>query len=202
MELFVVLIGCIIIEMNLEQEKDLIERAKYSSEAFGEIYDMYYDRIFGYALRRSADVDSAKDITSEVFFKALKNITKFRWQGVPASHWLYRIANREIINHHNNRKREINFETPVEPNNPALQKELAGSQNDIKAYDDYLDLHKYLSRLSPKHQEVITLKYFEDLSIADIAEILQKPEGTVKSELHRGIDNLRKMMESGVKNEK
>ena len=89
MELFMVLIGCIIIEMNLEQEKDLVERAKNSSEAFGELYDMYYDRIFGYALRRSADIDSAKDITSEVFFKALKNIGKFQWQGVPFSYWLY-----------------------------------------------------------------------------------------------------------------
>ena len=111
MELFMVLIGCTIIEMNLEQEKDLIERAKYSSEAFGELYDMYYDRIFGYALRRSADIDSAKDITSEVFFKALKNIGKFKWQGVPFSHWLYRIANREIIDHYSIRKRESNYET-------------------------------------------------------------------------------------------
>ena len=182
--------------MNLEQEKDLVERAKYSSEAFGEFYDLYYDRIFGYALRRSADVDSAKDITSEVFFKALKNITKFRWQGVPASHWLYRIANREIINHHNSRKREADYETVSNPNDPMFRQELTESQENIKSYDDYLDLHKYLSRLSLKHQEVIALRYFEDLSMAEIAQILQKPEGTVKSTLHRGIEQLRKMMEA------
>jgi RNA polymerase sigma-70 factor (ECF subfamily) len=184
--------------MNLEEEKDLVERAKYSSEAFGELYDLYYNRIFGYALRRSADVDSAKDITSEVFFKALKNITKFRWQGVPASHWLYRIANREIIDHHNKRKRESNYEKEVNLNNPGYRQEFTESQGNIRAYDDYLDIHGYISRLSSKHQEVLTLKYFEDLSIADIAKILQKPEGTVKSELHRGIDKLREMMEKEV----
>lgn len=198
MELFSVLIGCIIVGMNLEQEKDLVERAKYSSGAFGELYDTYYDRIFGYALRRSADIESAKDITSEVFFKALKSIGKFRWQGVPFSHWLYRIANREIIDHHNSRKRESNYEKGVNLDNPDFRQGLTESQENINAYDDYLDLHKYLSRLSPKHQEVIALRYFEDLSIADIAEVLQKPEGTVKSELHRGIDNLRTMMEPGV----
>jgi RNA polymerase sigma-70 factor (ECF subfamily) len=178
--------------MNLEQEKDLVERAKYSSEAFGELYDMYYSRIFGYALRRSADIDSAKDITSEVFLKALQNLMKFRWQGVPFSHWLYRIANREIINHHNSRKREANFEAEC-------KSDMTESRDIIKTYDDYLDLHRYLSRLSSKHQEVIALRYFEDLSMTEIAQILQKPEGTVKSTLHRGIDNLRKMMESGVR---
>jgi RNA polymerase sigma-70 factor (ECF subfamily) len=182
--------------MNLEQEKDLIERAKYSSEAFGELYDMYYDRIFGYTLRRSADIDSAKDITSEVFFKALKNLGKFRWQGVPFSHWLYRIANREIINHHNSRKREVNYETASRKGNDSVQQELTEFRDDIKAYDDYLDIHRYISRLSSKHQEVIALRYFENLSMAEISNILQKPEGTVKSALHRGIERLRKMMDS------
>jgi RNA polymerase sigma-70 factor (ECF subfamily) len=182
--------------MSLEQEKNLIERAKYSSEAFGELYDLYYDRIFGYALRRSADIDSAKDITSEVFLKALKNIGKFRWQRVPFSHWLYRIANREIINHHNRKKRESSFETTSELSNSILQQELVAAKNDMKSYDDYLDLHRYLSRLSSKHQEVIALRYFEDMSMADIAEILQKPEGTVKSALHRGIEKLREVMEA------
>ncbi|UCD08611.1 MAG: RNA polymerase sigma factor [Dehalococcoidales bacterium] len=182
--------------MNLEQEKDLVERAKYSSEAFGELYDMYYDQIFVYTLRRSADIDSAKDITSEVFFKALKNIGKFRWQGVPFSHWLYRIANREIIDHYHNTKRELNYEKGVNLDNPDFRQGMTESQENIRAYDDYLDLHKYLSRLSSKHQEVIALRYFEDLSMLDIAQILQKPEGTVKSTLHRGIDALRKMIEA------
>jgi RNA polymerase sigma-70 factor (ECF subfamily) len=62
--------------MDLEQEEKLVERAKNSSEAFGELYDMYYDQIFRYALRRSADIDLANDVTSVVFLKALNNIRK------------------------------------------------------------------------------------------------------------------------------
>lgn len=183
-ELFYYITGCIIIEMNLEQEKDLVERAGQSPEAFGELYDMYYDRIFGYTLRRCADIEMAKDITSAVFLKALKNIGKFRWRGVPFSHWLYRIANREIIDHHNSIKRETDYDS------------IADSGNENRHYDEYLDLHRYISRLSRQHQEVISLRYFEDLSIAEIARILKKPEGTVKSALSRGIDRLRRMMES------
>ena len=181
--------------MNLDQEKDLVDRAKNSSEAFGELYNVYYDQIFGYALRRIADIDVAKDITSEVFFKALKNIGEFQWRGVSYSHWLYRIANREILDHYNKRKRETSYEV-ADADNTALQEELIAAQNEINKHDEYLDLQSYISKLPPKYQEVITLKYFEDLSIAEITQILQKPEGTVKSLLHRGVEQLRKIMES------
>lgn len=182
--------------MNLDQEKDLIARAKNSSEAFAELYDTYYQRIFGYALRRSADVDMAKDITSEVFFKALENIRKFRWQGIPISHWLYRIANREIINHFNKRKRETSYELTANTDSVILSDELITAENEINRYDDYLDLQRYIKTLDSKYQEVITLRYFEDMSMNEIAQILHKPEGTVKSLLHRGIEQLRKMMET------
>jgi RNA polymerase sigma-70 factor (ECF subfamily) len=181
--------------MNLEQEKALIERAKNSSEAFGELYDMYYDQIFGYALRRSADIDTAKDITSAVFFKALKHIKNYQWQGVPFSHWLYRIANREILDHHNKRKRETSYEIATNVSDTAFQEELVAGKNELDKHEDYLDLQNYILKLPFKYQEVITLRYFEDRDIIEIASILRKPEGTVKSLLHRGIDRLRKMME-------
>jgi RNA polymerase sigma-70 factor (ECF subfamily) len=79
--------------MNVEQERELVERAKSNREAFGELYDQYYSRIFGYVLKRTANIEVAEDVTSEVFFKALKNLRQFRWRGVPFSSWLYRIAN-------------------------------------------------------------------------------------------------------------
>lgn len=195
-QLFIFFGGCIIKEMNLEKEKDLVERAKNSSEAFGELYNVYYDQIFGYALRRSADIDIAKDITSGVFFKALKNIKKFQWRGVPFSHWLYRIANREIINHYNKRKHETSYEVAADTDNTTLQDELIKANNEINKHDEYLVLQSYISKLSSKYQEVITLRYFEDMSMDEIAQVLQKPEGTVKSLLHRGVEQLRKMMES------
>jgi RNA polymerase sigma-70 factor (ECF subfamily) len=180
--------------MNLEQEKDLIERAKYSHEAFGELYDMYYDQIFRYALRRSADIDLANDVTSVVFFKALKNIRKFEWQGVPFSHWLYRIANREILDHYNKAKRETSYEIATDESNTALQEEMIAGKSELRKHDDYLDLQNCISRLSSKYEEVITLRYFEDKELKEIAEILGKPEGTVKSLLHRGIEKLRKTL--------
>ncbi|MCL0091864.1 sigma-70 family RNA polymerase sigma factor [Dehalococcoidales bacterium] len=92
--------------MNLEQEKELVERAKNDAEAFGELYEQYYPQIFGYVLRRTASIEIAQDITSEVFFKTLKNLGQFRYPGFPFSSWLYRIATNEITNYFRKNKRE------------------------------------------------------------------------------------------------
>ena len=181
--------------MNLEQEKELVERARYSAEAFGELYDMYHDRILAYALRRCANVDAARDVTSAVFFKALRHIRGYRWEGIPFSHWLYRIASREILDHYDKRKRETSYEIVTTARNQGLRGELVAAENELRKYEDYLDLQNYISRLPSKYQEVIALKYFEDKEIREIAEILGKPEGTVKSLLHRSIEKLRKLME-------
>lgn len=86
-------------KMDLDQEKQLVERAKNDTEAFGELYDQYYSQIFGYILRRTASIGIAQDVTSEVFFKVLKNLGQFRWRGTPFSSWLYRIAAHEIANY-------------------------------------------------------------------------------------------------------
>ena len=182
--------------MLLEEEKRLIEKAKYSAEAFGELYDCYFDLIFGYVLRRSADIDTAKDITSAVFLKAMKNMKKFRWQGVPFSHWLYRIANNDIIDYYKKRKREISVEMEFFSAVGNMDYETAIGRNEVRKHDEYLDLHSAVSRLSPKYQEVIALRYFEDLDIDTIAEILQRPVGTVKSLIHRGVNQLRESVGS------
>lgn len=78
--------------MNLEEEKELVEKAKKDPEAFGKIYDENYQKIFGYILKRATNLDIAKDLTFETFLKALKNIWKFRWQNISISDWLYKIG--------------------------------------------------------------------------------------------------------------
>jgi RNA polymerase sigma factor (sigma-70 family) len=81
------------------QEKALIRKSQEDIKAFGELYDQHYARIFNYVLRRTASIESAQDITSEVFFKALKNLKRFRWRGIPFSSWLYRIASNEVASY-------------------------------------------------------------------------------------------------------
>ena len=184
--------------MDLEQEKHLIERSKDEPEAFGELYDKYYSRILGYVIKRTASVELAQDITSEVFFKALKNLRKFRWKGFPFSAWLYRIANNEIANHYRkNGHRQLGLEVISNSTNhaePSPESELLAAEAELKKHEDFLILHENIARLSTSYQEVIVLRYFENKRIQEIAEILGKGEGTVKSLLHRCLEKLRKSM--------
>jgi RNA polymerase sigma-70 factor (ECF subfamily) len=92
--------------MDRNREKRLIEQAKSDPEAFGVIFDAYYPDIFGYILRRTANVEVARDIASETFFKAFRNLSKFRWRGISISSWLYRIASNEIISFFRHKKYE------------------------------------------------------------------------------------------------
>ena len=186
-------------DMDLEQEKELVERAKNDTRAFGELYDHYYSQIFGYVLRRTASIDIAQDVTSEVFFKALKNLRQFRWRGTPFSSWLYRIATHEIANHFRKNKQEQfclkEVYNSISLSNPSAETELLEAEAELKRHEEFLTLHQNISKLSVKYQEVITLRFFESKQVKEIGEILGKREGTIKSLLHRGLEKLRKLME-------
>ena len=185
--------------MDLEQEKELIERAKSDTEAFGELYDRYYSQIFGYVLRRTANVEIAQDVTSEVFFKALKNLMQFHWRDVPFASWLYRIATHEIANYfRKSRPRQLSLEevsNSISASDSSAETELIEAEAELKRHEEFLALHDNISRLSIKYQEVITLRFFENKQLKEIGEILGKREGTIKSLLHRGLEKLRELIE-------
>ena len=186
-------------KMDLEQEKELVERAKSDTEAFGELYDRYYSQIFGFVLRRTASIEAAQDVTSEVFFKALKNLRRFRWRDVPFSSWLYRIASHEIANYFRKNKhgqfRLEEVSDSINFSNASPETELVEAEAELKRHEEFLALHENISKLPVKYQEVITLRFFENKQLREIGEILGKREGTVKSLLHRGLEKLRELME-------
>jgi RNA polymerase sigma-70 factor, ECF subfamily len=80
----------------LDNEKDFIEKAKNNPKVFGELYDQYYPRIFGYIFRITGDYAIACDITSETFLKVWMKIGGFRWKGISISSWIFKIATNEL----------------------------------------------------------------------------------------------------------
>jgi RNA polymerase sigma factor (sigma-70 family) len=181
--------------MDIDREKELVERAKGDTAAFGELYELHYSPIFGYILKRTADIESARDITSEVFYKALLNLDRFHWRGISFSAWLYRIASHEIVNHvrHNGYRQTSleEFTRQVIDPSPAIDDELINAEAELKKKDDFLALHAGIARLPVKYQEVIVLRYFENKPMKEVALILGKHEGTVKSLIHRGLKQLK-----------
>ncbi len=183
--------------MDLKDEKELVQRAKKDKEAFGEIYECYYSQIFNYSLKRTANVKIAQDVTSEVFFSALKNLWKFRWQNISLSFWLYRIAANEISNYFRKNNKYVSLDKMTEDGNfdPAgttdLHAEYLEAQDQIERHQDFLKIQKVISGLPEKYQEALVLKYFENKKIKDISKIMGTKEGTVKSLIHRGLEKIK-----------
>lgn len=191
--------------MNYEEIKKLVKKAKKKdSQAFGQLFDEYHRPIFGYTLRRVANVQEAQDLTSETFFKALKNLHQFEWRnGGSFSGWLFRIATNEINSYFRKKKNILS----LNDENYSLSERIPSSETSLPDFEiieaqiklekkrEFLKVHKKLKKLKQEYQTVITLKYFEKKKIKEISQILEKPEGTVKSWIHRGLKELRELLE-------
>lgn len=189
-----------------EAEKELLARARYCPEAFAQLYNQNYPAILNYCIRRTGDVELAQDITAETFVKALKNISRFEWRGSSFSAWLYRVAGNELASYfRKGTYKAVSLEYLRESQGfePAacqeLEAELIAAQEELARQREFLACRQQISRLPLKYQEIIALRFFAGKSHKEIAGILGKPEGTVKSLLHRGLERLRKQMESAGK---
>jgi RNA polymerase sigma-70 factor (ECF subfamily) len=183
--------------MEIDEEKELIRRSREDPAVFAAIYEEYYPKIFGYVLKRTASVEIAQDLTAETFFKALHKLWQFRWRNIPFSAWLYRIATNEMNQYFRRGKiapasldelLRQGFE-PASCSSP--ETEAVEAQDELERHREYIACQQALGRLDIKYQEVISLRFFEKKQMKEIGDILGKPEGTIKSLLHRGLDKLR-----------
>ena len=165
------------------------------------MYDLYYTTIFNYCYRRTVDFNLAKDLTSETFIKAYLNIHRFRWTGKSLGAWLYRIATNELKLYYRSKKYapQLLLDSGIKAHlysmpNPDLEYEQLHAESELRKHQKFLEVQQEIKKLPIKYQEVIALKYFEQLKISEISQILRKPEGTIKSLLSRGLDKIRKNM--------
>lgn len=189
-------VNTIVSPAELKAEEELVRRAQHDRQAFGELYENYYPRIFNLALKRTANVQLALDITSVTFLKALSQIKKYRWRDVPFGAWLYRIAGNEISDYyrkHNGRVTSIEQIAELAETNDYTD-EIDQAEEELSRHEEFLRLHEKIAELPEMYQEVITLKFFEKKKIREMVQILGKKEGTIKSLLHRGLEKLREKM--------
>lgn len=185
-------------KMNFSDEKELIKQARVDPEAFGVIFDRYHDILYSYILRRVGNVQVAQDIVAETFFKALSRLWQFRWRNISILNWLYRIATNEMNQYFRRQKykplsldflfKEVGFEISSEID---ILEEILEQERELIEMKEWQTVRKQIELLPEKYQEVLTLRYFESKKIAEIAEILGKKEGTIKSLVSRAISRLR-----------
>lgn len=167
----------------------LVERAKADPEAFGELYERYMARIYRYVYHRTGNTCDAEDLTERVFFQALTHIGTYTHRGLPFSVWLFRIAHNAVANWHRDRHR--NKVLPLD--------ELVALSEDADPLDRVEELalvRKAVARLSHDRQQVLLLKFVEELPHAQIGRIMGRSEGAVKALLHRTLKSLKEEMAS------
>jgi RNA polymerase sigma-70 factor (ECF subfamily) len=175
-------------QVRLEEELDWIQRAQKDPNHFGPLYKKYHEQIFRYIYQRMDDEETAFDITSQVFMKAMSNIHKYEFRGVPFSSWLYRIAKSELYQAFRDKKAErtVNIES--------IQLNEVIDEMDESISDESRDrLFKSIAKLKETHMQLIEMRFFEKRSFKEISEILDITENNAKVKTFRAIEKLKEL---------
>ncbi|MEX2484493.1 MAG: sigma-70 family RNA polymerase sigma factor [Brumimicrobium sp.] len=181
-------------EKKLDQELEWIILAKSDPKHFAPLYEKYHEQIFRYVNQRMDDQDLAFDVTSQVFFKALKNLHKFEYRGVPLGSWLYRIAKSELNQAFRDRKakRTINVEKTHIATFMEVFHEEENKQNKQR-------LFKALDSLKDADLQLIEMRYFEDRPYKEMGEILEITENNAKVKTFRALEKLKLYFNKNVR---
>ena len=174
---------------NQHDERALIEAAQQDPRRFAELYELHFERVYAYIVRRVRERSAAEELTSHVFHQALLNIGKFKWRGAPFASWLFRIAANSIADRAQRLLREHPLESSVSPEAECSSPEINLEQIEILA-----QVYRLVDQLPWDQRYVIRLRFAEEKSIREIAQKLSRSEGAVKQLQFRALQNLRARM--------
>ena len=178
--------------MPLPNERQLVLQAQAgNSEAFGQLYDAYMERIYRFVYFRVEDQQTAEDITSQVFLKAWSNLDRFSFDRTPYLAWLYTIAHNAVIDHYRTRK----VTAALDDVQLSQQDHAEVVENEIDLHSEMKSIKAAMHTLTDDQQRVLTLKFIEGLSNTEIARQLGKREGAIRALQMRGLQALAKQLE-------
>jgi len=172
----------------VDEDSGLVIQARSDRAAFVQLYRRHYDAIFQYCAHRLFDRAAAEDVTSEVFLKMVENFHRFRGTEAQFRNWLYRIATNAVnhhfrwMNRHNNQLRAAREQTN------------SGAADCGQSPERLALLKEAMLSLKPRYQTIITLRFFENLKLTEIAEMFESSPGTIRSQLARALAKLRKAL--------
>ncbi|HKY79623.1 MAG TPA: sigma-70 family RNA polymerase sigma factor [Anaerolineales bacterium] len=172
----------------LTDDQALSKATQGDKQAFGVLYDKYASRIYNYIYYRTGSNQDAEDLTSRVFFRAMRHITNYTDRGVPFSAWLYRIAHNLVANWHrdSSRRQEVELEDGYRASQGDEYPETA-----LEESEEQNALLALIRKLPEERQQLLILKFVEHMSNADIGQVMDRTEGAIKSLYHRTLLSLR-----------
>jgi len=176
----------------VQDEESVVRRAQNrDQEAFAQLYEEHFDKIYRYVTLKIGNETEAEDMTQQVFLNALQSISSFKWRGIPFSAWLFRIAHNQIVDYFRSRNRTtVPLDESLATSNSADDPQLVIEQK--------LDMEQILAathQLTESQREVISLRFAGELSIAQVAKAMGKSQGAVKALQHSAIVALRKTLQ-------
>lgn len=169
--------------MPKDNEKLLIRRAQKNPKHFEVLYRKYHDQILRYVKKNVTNEELARDITADVFEKALKKIDSFQWQGVSFGSWLYRIARNAIYDYYRSARRKRS--TALDSDREMLDKEEDLPEEIVLHDEREIALFESIASLKEKDQYLLYFRYFEGMTIKEIAGEVDQSEANVATRLHR-----------------
>ncbi len=173
---------------------DVIDRARGGDRgAFAELYDTHCDAVYRYVLYRVREPSDAEDLTSEVFTRAFANIHRYRWQGKSFLAWLYTIARNAVTDRRRRERPTLDLDDAygvAEDGPTAHDRAVRGEQVDA--------LRGAVKHLTSEQQEVLVLRFVENMSSRQVAKVLGKNEGAIRALQFRALGRLRKLLTTEV----
>ena len=172
----------------MQDEESLVLRAqKRDPEAFTQLYNSHFDKVYRYVVLRIGNKTDAEDITQQVFVNALQSISSYKWRGTPFAAWLFRIARNQVIDSLRKSAREARSPLTELPSSAQTNPEhIAEQRFNIE------QLMAATTHLTKAQREVIALRFAGGLSTIEVAKAMGKSQGAVKALQHSALVALRK----------
>jgi RNA polymerase sigma-70 factor (ECF subfamily) len=193
--------------MDPTRERDLVVRSRLDGAAFGELYDFYLPRLFGFIVRRVGERSVAEDLTATTFERALTAVRRSDFRNESFGGWLYRVAANAIVDHVRSGRRlrrlgSSAFDAEADGLDEAAahgRTVVFGDENALDQFATMLDrdqLAAALRRLPETHRRVLVLRFYDDLDVEEICSVLGCSRATFAVKLHRALAALRGAMEA------
>jgi len=175
--------------LDSKQERMLVKKAQRDPTAFQELYNYYFPRVYAYVIYRVGRVQDTEDLVADTFLKVIERLDEFQWRGEGSfAAWLFRIAHN-LVSDFYRRGRGPEESVPLEEL-PELASSTLLPADAVLQKEKFAYLRRLIGTLSPRRQEIITLKFFGGLRNKEIAVLLELDERTVASHLCRGLEDL------------
>lgn len=175
----------------LEGEQQLVEAAKLDANKFLPLYEYYFEAIYRYVFRRINEKETTHDIVAQTFTDALEHLKSFEWRGYPFSAWLYRIAHNNVAKWYRDNHKTNTIDPELIKDIPEKGPTIGEKVETVLSKQQ---IEEALKQLDADEQEIVKLKYFEEMPNKDIATILKLTPNNVAVKLFRALKKMRQYL--------